>query len=102
MQAKGKKSEIIDFVRLKALLDASLEDKWVAIAPDYTDVVAVADTLQELMEIADDRNIFYLVPSPQRKLSEDQLKEVRRRRAERDPKTLSVDEFDGRLRRFGV
>jgi hypothetical protein len=36
------------------------------------------------------------------RLSDDQLAELRRRRAERDPKILSLAEFDERLRRFGV
>jgi hypothetical protein len=36
------------------------------------------------------------------KLSDEQLKEVRRRRAERNPANLSLDQFDARLRRFGV
>ena len=36
------------------------------------------------------------------RLSGEQLAELRRRRAERDPKTLTLAEFDERLRRFGV
>jgi hypothetical protein len=36
------------------------------------------------------------------RLSDEQLAELRRRRAERDPKVLSLAEFDERLRRFGV
>ena len=35
-------------------------------------------------------------------LSDEQLAELRRRRAEKDPKTISLAEFDQRLRRFGV
>ena len=35
-------------------------------------------------------------------LSDEQVAEVRRRRAESDPETLSFDEFTQRLRRFGV
>jgi len=35
-------------------------------------------------------------------LSDEQLAELRRRRAEEDPKTLSLAELDQRLRRFGV
>jgi len=35
-------------------------------------------------------------------LSDEQLAELRRRRAEKDPKTISLAEFDERLRRFGV
>jgi hypothetical protein len=36
------------------------------------------------------------------RLSDDQLAELQRRRAEKDPKTLTLSEFDERLRRFGV
>jgi hypothetical protein len=35
-------------------------------------------------------------------LSDEQLAELRRRRAEKDPKAISLAEFDQRLRRFGV
>lgn len=35
-------------------------------------------------------------------LSDEQLAELRRRRAEKDPRTLSLAELDQRLRRFGV
>jgi hypothetical protein len=35
-------------------------------------------------------------------LDDQQLAELRRRRAEKDPKTISLAEFDQRLRRFGV
>ena len=35
-------------------------------------------------------------------LTDEQLAEVRRRRAEKDPKTLTLAEFDKRLRRFGI
>ena len=35
-------------------------------------------------------------------LSDEELEEVRRRRAERNPKTLTLEEWDERLRRFGV
>jgi len=36
------------------------------------------------------------------RLSDEQLAELRRRRAERNPEVLSLAEFDERLRRFGV
>jgi hypothetical protein len=36
------------------------------------------------------------------RLSEEQLAELRRRRAEPNPQILSLAEFDERLRRFGV
>ena len=35
-------------------------------------------------------------------LNDEQLAELRRRRAEENPKTLTLAEFDERLRRFGV
>ena len=36
------------------------------------------------------------------RLADNQLAELRRRRAEKNPKTLTLAEFDARLRRFGV
>jgi hypothetical protein len=36
------------------------------------------------------------------RLTDEQLAEVRRRRAEKSPKTLTMEEWDERLRRFGV
>ncbi|MFZ2141874.1 MAG: hypothetical protein WAV78_33930 [Xanthobacteraceae bacterium] len=36
------------------------------------------------------------------RLTDEQLAELRRRRAEKYPKTLTLAEFDERLRRFGV
>jgi hypothetical protein len=35
-------------------------------------------------------------------LTDEQLAEVRRRRAEKNPKILTIDEWDERLRRFGA
>jgi hypothetical protein len=35
-------------------------------------------------------------------LSDEQLAEVRRRRAGKDAKLLTLEEFDARLRRFGI
>jgi len=35
-------------------------------------------------------------------LNDEQLAELRRRRAEENPKTLTLAQFDERLRRFGV
>jgi hypothetical protein len=36
------------------------------------------------------------------RLNDEQLAELRRRRAETNPKTLTLTEFDERLRRFGL
>ena len=36
------------------------------------------------------------------RLNEEQIAELRRRRAETNPKTLTLTEFDERLRRFGL
>jgi len=53
------------------------------------------DAAEILMSIeAQDRSGYHL--------DDEQLAELRRRRAEKDPKTLSLAEFDQRLRRFGV
>ena len=47
---------------LGALLDASHENNWVAIAPDYSRVLAVAATLDELMRtVTDSSAIFHRV-----------------------------------------
>ena len=47
---------------LSALLDASHENKWVALAPDYSRVLAVAATLRELMRtVTDPSAIFHRV-----------------------------------------
>ncbi len=46
---------------LSGILDASQENKWVAIAPDYSRVVAAADTLRELMASAPTTAIFHRV-----------------------------------------
>jgi hypothetical protein len=49
-------------VDLTDILDASHEDKWVAIAPDYARVVAAADSLPQLMqEVADQDVVFHRV-----------------------------------------
>jgi hypothetical protein len=36
------------------------------------------------------------------RLTDEQLAELRRRRAEKNPRILTLDEFDERLRRFGA
>jgi predicted RNase H-like HicB family nuclease len=47
---------------LPKLLKPSHENKWVAIAPDYSRVIAAADTLRELLQSAKDPNaIFFKV-----------------------------------------
>ena len=45
--------------KLSELLDASHENKWVAIAPDYSRVLAVAATLRELMRAVTDPNVIF-------------------------------------------
>jgi hypothetical protein len=44
----------------------------------------------------------YLEVSRNPQLSDAQLAEVRRRRAEQDPAILTLDQFDARLHRFGI
>ena len=39
---------------LSRILDASHENKWVAVAPDYTRVIAAADSLRELLRSVSD------------------------------------------------
>ncbi len=48
--------------KLSALLDATHENKWVAIAPDYSRVLAAAATLRELLRtVTDPAAIFHRV-----------------------------------------
>jgi hypothetical protein len=44
----------------------------------------------------------YAATASEPHLSEEQVAEVRRRRAERNPATLTLEELDERLRRLGV
>jgi hypothetical protein len=44
---------------LSRILDASHENKWVAIAPDYSHVIESAPTLGELMRSTSDDNAIY-------------------------------------------
>jgi hypothetical protein len=47
---------------LSNILDASHEDKWVAIAPDYRRVLASAENLGQLMrQVSDEDVIFHRV-----------------------------------------
>jgi hypothetical protein len=49
-------------IDLADILDASHENKWVAIAPDYRRVLAAADSLPQLMrEVADQDVVFHRV-----------------------------------------
>ena len=49
-------------VELTNILDASHENKWVAISPDYDRVLAAADSLPQLMrEVTDQDVIFHRV-----------------------------------------
>jgi len=41
------------------IIDASHENKWVAIAPDYSRVIDAADTLRALMTSIADRDAIY-------------------------------------------
>jgi len=47
---------------LSCILDASHENKWVAVAPDYTRVIAAADSLSELLRsVSDTGAVFFKV-----------------------------------------
>jgi hypothetical protein len=49
-------------LKLSPIIDKSHENKWVAIAPDYSRVIAAADTLRELLSIVSDpRAILFKV-----------------------------------------
>lgn len=65
-------------------------------------IAQVRDLPEEAQDMAARELMRYLAVARDPQLSDEQLAEVRRRRAERDPKTLTLSEFDARLRRFGV
>jgi len=44
---------------LSNILDASHENKWVAIAPDYSRVIAAADTLRGLMQVVKEQPAIF-------------------------------------------
>lgn len=46
-------------IYLEKILEASHENKWVAIAPDYRKVVAAADSLPELMREVDGQDVVF-------------------------------------------
>ena len=46
-------------VNLSKILNASHEDKWVAIAPDYSRVIAAAPTLREIMGVVSDSDAIF-------------------------------------------
>jgi hypothetical protein len=49
-------------LKLSSILDRSHENKWVAIAPDYSRVLAAADTLQGLLTtVSDPAAVFFKV-----------------------------------------
>jgi hypothetical protein len=49
---------------ISSIVDASRQNKWVAIAPDYSRIVAAADTLRSLMRtVADEDVVFHKVLS---------------------------------------
>lgn len=47
-------TDVIQDKRFDKLFDETLEGKWVAIAPDYTSIVASADSLSEVMDQLED------------------------------------------------
>jgi hypothetical protein len=44
---------------LSAILDASHENKWVAISLSYSRVLAAADTLRDLIPLVKDADVIY-------------------------------------------
>ncbi len=48
-----------ELVDLSDILDASHENKWVAIAPDYRQVIAAADRLDQLIRQVGDQNVIF-------------------------------------------
>ena len=51
-----------DIANLSNIIDASHENKWVAIAADYSKVIAASDSLRELVHsVKDDGAIYHRV-----------------------------------------
>ena len=48
-------------INLAGILNSSHDDKWVAIAPDYSRVIAVADHLGDLMKSVKEDAVYYRV-----------------------------------------
>ena len=46
-------------MNLSRILDASHENKWVAIAPDYSRVLAAAENLRDLTRSVTDKNAIF-------------------------------------------
>ncbi|MDO8576030.1 MAG: DUF5678 domain-containing protein [bacterium] len=46
-------------INLSTILKSSHENKWVAIAPDYSKVIAAADTLRDLMRSVGTKDAIY-------------------------------------------
>jgi hypothetical protein len=65
-------------------------------------IAQVRELSADAQDMAAAELMRYLGAARDPQLSDDQLAEVRRRRAERNPQTLTLDELDVRLRRFGV
>jgi predicted RNase H-like HicB family nuclease len=57
-------SETTPALKLSSIIDASHENKWVAIAPDYSRVIAAAETLRELLRVVSDPTavLFKVLP----------------------------------------
>ena len=56
MNKMNNKTQLID---LSDIIDASHENKWVAIAPDYSRVIAAAGTLRDLMRSVTDKGAIF-------------------------------------------
>ncbi|KRQ15360.1 hypothetical protein [Bradyrhizobium manausense] len=50
---------LIDTIDLSRILDASHEDKWVAIAPDYSKVIASANSVDELIRLTGEGDVIF-------------------------------------------
>ena len=67
-----------------------------------TAIAQVRELPEDAQDMAAAELMRYLGAARDPQLTDDQLAEVRRRRAERNTNTFTLDEFDVRLRRFGV
>jgi hypothetical protein len=65
-------------------------------------IAQVRELSEDAQDMAAAELMRYLAVSRDPQLSDAQLAEVRRRRAEQNPASLSLDQFDTRLRRFGI
>ena len=51
--------EIVDSINLSGILNSSHENKWVALSSDYSQVLATADTISDLMHSIKNNDVIF-------------------------------------------